>query len=887
MPFRFLSGLHSFIIALLFLSKVFFVYSQEDPPSVIAIGDQIYCPQTQQNIVTEFDINDTDNSSASGFYIQISSGYIIGEDQLILIGDHPNIVSNWNSSEAKLSLLPADGISINYIDIIEAVLNVVFFSSNIDPLPKTFSLTIGEANFLNGHYYEFVASEAITWTAAKIIAETMNYYGLQGYLATITNSEEAQICGELTPGTGWIGGSDAQTEGVWKWVTGPEQGEVFWNGNDTGSSPPGIYSNWNTGEPNNSGDEDYAHITDQSVGLPGSWNDLPNTTTGQGVYQSTGFLVEYGGMPNDPELNISANAYFNPPEILSTSTVSGCENEIITLEATSNTTNIIWFDSQFGGNQLNTGNIYSVELSTDMTFWVLASENNCSNGLRVPINAIITPNEPSEFTQIDDVCEGTQLNLPTTSNNGITGTWSPAFDPNNTTTYFFEPENNQCASTAEMTITIEALISPEFTQIDDICEGTEIWTGGSPFSVTSNNGIIGVWSPAFDAYNTTTYSFTPDNGQCASSTEMTIVIIPLTNPDFTQIDDICQGTELSMPTSSNEGVTGTWNPEFDPYNTTTYTFEPDEGQCFSMTEMTIVVIPSSIPTFNQIDPICIGSNNSELPLISNNGFEGTWFPNLIDNTQTTTYIFTPNDENCVENVSMTIIVNELTNPNFDIDDICIGENIGALPTISNEGISGVWSPLPNNLATTTYTFSPDVGQCANTTTRTIEVSSFNNLEITVENLSEGFDPNQIIQLSVTGGSGNYEYQLDGGLWQNSSIFQNVIGCYEHVVKVKDVEGCSNEPESTIIILDYPKFFTPNGDGFNDFWNIKCLENQTAIVSIFNRHGKLLRQLKTSSPGWNGLYNGNILAADDYWFAVTYYDENGNKKEFRSHFSLKR
>jgi len=994
------------------------LFSQSLPPEVSAFGDQIYCPQTQQNIVTEFNITDAENSdSTSGFYIQISAGYVLGEDQLSLTGNHPNIISQWNAAEAKLSLLPSNGDSILYSDIINAVYDVVFFSNNINVSPKTFSLTIGEANFLDGHYYEFVTSQAIPWTAAESLAENMTYYGLEGYLATITNEAEAQICGELSPGTGWIGASDAQAEGVWKWVTGPEQGTVFWNGDVNGSAPDGMYSNWNNGEPNNAGNEDYAHITPPSIGFPGSWNDLPNNTAGQGAYEAAGFVVEYGGMPGDPDLNISASTFFNPPEILSTTSASGCENQIITLEATSNTTEIIWYDSQFGGIQLNIGSSYTVELSTDTTFWVLASENNCSNGLRVPVNATIINNEPSNFTQIDDTCEGTELILPTTSNNGITGVWSPQFDPNNTTTYTFDPDDGQCALTVEMTVTIIPFINPEFTQIDDTCEGTEltlpttsnngitgawspqfdpnntttytfepddgqcaaitemtvtvtartipeftqigdvcegaeVWTGGSPFQVVSNNGIIGSWSPVFDAFNTTTYTFEPDEGQCAETTEMTVIIIPSTTPEFTQIDDTCEGTELTLPTTSNNGITGAWSPQFDPNNTTTYTFEPDEGQCAltaEMTvtvipftspeftqindtcegteltlpttsnngitgawspqfnpnntttytfepdegqcaltaEMTVTVIPSTIPEFTQIDPFCFGTTPPILPLVSNNNIEGTWNPNVINNTETTTYIFTPNEGTCVETAVMTITVNELTVPTFNLNDICIGETIQALPLTSNEGIIGTWFPAPNNFVTTTYTFTPDNGQCANITNETIEVNPFNNLEISVENISEAFDSNQIIQVSVIGGSDNYEYQLDGGIWQNSSVFQNVVGCYEHIVKVRDTDGCSNEPESSITILDYPKFFTPNGDGFNDFWNIKCLENQTAIISIFNRHGKLLRQLKTTSPGWNGTYNGKLLPTNDYWFILDYYDEQGNKKQFSSHFTLRR
>ena len=809
----------TFLITLYFIFQGTSVFSQSEPPVVTAVGNQIYCPQTQQNIVTDFDIVDSDSSSATGFYIQISTGFVMGQDQLILTGSHSNINSSWDPTEAKLSLSPASGSSIDYDDIINAVNDVVFFSNNVNVGPKTFSLTFGEANFLNGHYYEFIPSQAIPWTAAEALAEGMEYYGLQGYLATITNPDEAQICGELTPGTGWIGGSDAQTEGVWKWVTGPEAGTVFWNGDENGFTAPGMYSNWNNdpAEPNNSGNEDYVHITAPNIGFPGSWNDLRNNTAGQGSYEATGFVVEYGGMPGDPELNISASTSFSPPEILSTTPAVICENETVVLQATSNTTDILWYESQNGGAPLFAGNSYSPTLTSTTTFWVLASNGGCETGLRTPVTATVTPNEITDFTQIGSFCVGETIpSLPTISNNGINGTWSPA---------------------------------------------------------------------SMDNTITTTYTFTPDAGLCATATDMTVVITQPTIPDFTQIPDSCAGTDITLPTISNNGITGSWSPTFDANNTTTYSFTPNAGQCATATDMTVVIIPTQPPTFNQIGPFCAGETIPSLPTTSTNGINGTWSPASMDNTTTTLYTFSPNGGACIETANMTVTVLQETTPTFQINDICIGETIGTLPSISNEGISGSWTPAPNNLATTTYTFTPDVGECSTTTTQTVQVNPVNNLVISTESISEPFDTNQVIEVSVSGGSGNYEYQLDGGDWQNSAIFQNVVGCENHIIKVKDSEGCSNDPETTFTILDYPKFFTPNGDGYNDLWNIRCLQTQAGIISIFNRYGKLLNQFKTNFLGWNGTYNGKLLPASDYWFIVTYYDENGKEKQFKSHFSL--
>jgi hypothetical protein len=236
-------------------------------------------------------ITDPDDTGIDAIYIQISSGYALGEDLLTLTGTHPNITTLWNPTTGTLTLSGVSG-EPTYIELIAAIKDVEFSSSAANPSGnRNFSISVGQANYLpsNGHYYLYIPNIGITWSAAKIAAQNSTYYGLQGYLATIISAEEAQIAGEQTTGAGWIGGSDEQTEGIWRWMTGPENGTVFWNGNFTGFTPN--YAFWNTGEPNSSGDEDYAHVTAPGVGIPGSWNDLSNTGSSSGDYQPKGYIV--------------------------------------------------------------------------------------------------------------------------------------------------------------------------------------------------------------------------------------------------------------------------------------------------------------------------------------------------------------------------------------------------------------------------------------------------------------------------------------------------------------------------------------------------------------------------------------------------------------------
>ena len=148
--------------------------------------------------------------------------------------------------------------------------------------------------------------------------------------------------------------------------------------------------------------------------------------------------------------------------------------------------------------------------------------------------------------------------------------------------------------------------------------------------------------------------------------------------------------------------------------------------------------------------------------------------------------------------------------------------------------------------------------------------------------SNYFSGNATVIINITGGTGTLMYSLDDGTFQTSNIFTN-LSAGLHTITVIDTQGCTHFTQD-IFIIEYPQYFTPNGDGYNDTWFISGLKN-TDLISIFDRYGKLIKQLR-GEEFWDGTYNQQQLPSTDYWFTVDYL-ENGVKKLFKAHFAMKR
>ncbi|WP_329804930.1 T9SS type B sorting domain-containing protein [Flavobacterium facile] len=185
----------------------------------------------------------------------------------------------------------------------------------------------------------------------------------------------------------------------------------------------------------------------------------------------------------------------------------------------------------------------------------------------------------------------------------------------------------------------------------------------------------------------------------------------------------------------------------------------------------------------------------------------------------------------------------------------------------------------SNAGTFTVTITNSDG-CSKTKTFTVinsQIATITNIDVT------DFNEDLVATISVTG-NGNYEYSLDGITFQNYPVF-NLSDSGEYTVYVNDKNNCGIVFE-TFYALSYPKFFTPNGDNYNDTWQIKNLEKkglEKSNIYIFDRYGKLLTQINGEGTGWNGTFNGNQLSSSDYWFVL----ELTNGKTVKGHFSLKR
>ena len=496
---------------------------------------------------------------------------------------------------------------------------------------------------------------------------------------------------------------------------------------------------------------------------------------------------------------------------------------------------------------------------------------NDGNGNSVPQNqTVIINNQPLPTTTSPQTfCIQQNATLNSITITGQNRKWYDALTNGNlllnTTllqngiTYFASQTINGCESErTPVAINIQNTLAPTGNSTQTFCasqnptlntfviSGTSIkWYDNS----TAGN-VLPISIPLLDGQ---TYYATQTLNNCESPTRLAITIalistLPANNYDELFCDDLNDGTETIDLRSYNSSIIS---------NAATYNFSYYNSLSGAENE----TASSKITNFSSYK-LVLGDNKIYVRVNSN----------------TPCY--------AVAELKLTL----LSKPKITIEDLVpICDN----NTSTIDAGAGFDSYLWSNGATTQSITISDPGAFSVTvtnnyatiscsTTKNFTVKKSNKATITSIETKDWTDNENIITVIATG-NGVYEYSIDGENYQENNQFTGLTSG-KYTVYVIDKNGCGTTPPYDVYLLMFPKFFTPNGDGYNDTWKIKFSDIELGLsIKIYDRYGKLIKTLVTNNDSWNGTFNGAELPSTDYWFVVT----RANGLEYKGHFSLKR
>ncbi len=245
-----------------------------------------------------------------------------GTSGTVTVGGHV-LTWSWDHSIGVLSFT-GSATEPDY----QAALRLVTFKNTsgtptTDQRKITYSLGSGLQYPGNKHFYEFIPDHGIIFSAAIRAAETKTYFGLKGYLVTVTSQGESDfILNKLSGRGGWIAADVKSESGIpkWRWKAGPEgledsgQGRAFWEGKVSGHAIGGAFTHWIDGVTPNAAENQAAYFIKVHCGwgrcVPSKWDDIPNDQS-QVDANIDGYVVEYGDMPGDPTPHLADDALVN------------------------------------------------------------------------------------------------------------------------------------------------------------------------------------------------------------------------------------------------------------------------------------------------------------------------------------------------------------------------------------------------------------------------------------------------------------------------------------------------------------------------------------------------------------------------------------------------
>lgn len=598
-----------------------------------------------------------------------------------------------------------------------------------------------------------------------------------------------------------------------------------------------------------------------------------------------------------------------------------------------NNAGIVWYDSA-----TSTTPLVSTTALVDGQVYYASRTSTCGVPARLAVTAHIVPTPTPPVAVNQQFC--TSVN-PTTANLTATGQNLKWYADITSTTplnvsviltagnYYVTQTINECESTKTV-ITVTLIETPLVTAPDtqSFCSNVN--------ATISNLNITGTDIKVYDSESATTpiaattplqsiiyYATQTLNGCESIRTAITVTIHNTPAPIANGTQIFCAG---DSPTLNNIIVTGSNIKWYDAptggnllaanmslINNTAYYASQTMNNCESTARalVTVTVDSANIPAtsyetyFCEEQTVNLNTYNSNILATtagysfsyynSQAGAENKTVTDLVANPEnvqinagtTLVYVRIDSAGGCFKVVSLklTLAVNPELLPVTDYY-MCQANGVTIMP---NSGFSNFkWSTG----ATTTalhvnqpgnywVTAGYDNGNIICYTQINFIVHALPSTQITDLLVTDWTDADNSITVITSTGNDN-EYSIDGVHYQQDNQFSNLLpGIY--TVHARDVNGCGHDTRE-VIILNYPKFFTPNNDGVNDYWKIDYSYFEDNLeVMIFDRYGKLITGLKKDSQGWNGTFNEKPMPSTDYWFVV----RRANGKEYKGHFSLLR
>lgn len=570
------------------------------------------------------------------------------------------------------------------------------------------------------------------------------------------------------------------------------------------------------------------------------------------------------------------------------STITACFHDTIVLDATSNYVDYLWSTPDAESTQ-------TIEVYDGGNYTVSVTDaNSCTTSATVFVNEL--PDKNLFVVHELFLCPRESISVQVAGYSNYL--W---FDGSNSASYSFteggeywlQAYDGSCWYYDTLTIILYPQPNVNIGSDINICAGDNI-------EIDAGSGFVSyLWqdnstNETYWASETGPVSVVvTDNNGCTTSDAITVTSIPVEDINLGKDTTVCTNEPYILdPNDTSPNNTYLWNTgetsnTLSVSNTNQYWIQVTNfAGCISSDTITVTIFPQPILELGEDISFCEGDSDTIKLTEIYHSYE--WSTGATDNylfvDSSGIYYLTVTDINGCSDKDFIYVTENIIQPPFLGFDTTLCE--GDVYILEPEGL--YYSYKWNNGSTIAYQtvtipgfFSLTVSDAIGCTASSSINIDFADVPVILNAISGGGE----IVIDVTGGTQPYLYSHDGDTWQTSNIFDQLPSDY-YSIAVMDKNYCMDTIDTYLdATIKIPAFFTPNGDGYNDYWVIFGLyQFPEAIVQIFDRYGKKIYEFTNNVIGWDGTYVGLPVPSDTYWYSIIL--EKG-REPLTGHVTIKR